>query len=64
MRKLKLRREVVRNLSDSDLVQVQSGQIITTAISCTAPLQCLPPSLKDCIVIQTLQGCTTAVDCP
>ena len=63
MRKLKLRREIVRNLAPTELVDVRGGQIITTAISCTAPLQCLP-SANACIVIQTLNGCTTAVDCP
>ena len=64
MRKLKLRREIVRNLTPNDMVDARGGQqVVTTAISCTALLQCLP-SVKDCIVIQTLQGCTTAVDCP
>ena len=63
MRKLKLRREVVRNLSDSQLVDVRSGQIVTTAFSCTAPLQCLPTN-GCAFVLKTLQGCTTAIDCP
>jgi len=63
MRKLKLRREVVRDLSGNDLVEVRGGQVVTTAISCTAPLQCLPQT-SGCFVVQTLQGCTTNVDCP
>ena len=57
MKKLKLRREIVRDLTPTDMVDARGGQqVITTAISCTDLLGCLP--------VQTLRGCTTAVDCP
>jgi len=61
VKKLKLRREVIR-LVDNEMLRVVGGRgpsyPCTTAVSCTDPLSCQP------IVINTLHGCTTAVDCP
>jgi hypothetical protein len=58
MKKLKLRREVVRNLVPQDLSKAVAGigpsHICTTAISCTDPLGCFVTS----IVIVSVPGHT------
>ena len=54
MKKLKLRREVVRNLVAADMARIQGGQLTylcqsqpcTTAISCTDPLGCFATSIR------------------
>ena len=67
MKKLKLRREVVRDLVPQELRTVvgAASKPCTTAISCTDPLGCLPTSITRNIAIgPSLQGCTTAINCP
>ena len=57
MRKLSLNKEVLRNLDVRGLRKVGGGQPQLTPVVNTLPL-------NDCIAVRTLQGCTTAVDCP
>ena len=54
MKRLKLKRETLRDLSEKDLVEVHGGAE-TTFVSCGQVTLCLAP---------TLRGCTTAETCP
>ena len=54
-RTLSVNKERLTELATDELVHVAGAQP-------TQVLQTLKP--RDCIVIQTLQGCTTAIECP
>lgn len=65
MKRLKLRRQVVRNLVDAELGKVAGGVVETTYVSCPVPGCIYVTKVTTAIgTIRTLQGCTTAVDCP
>jgi len=62
MRKLKLGRETLRDLDHPNLRKAAGGANLSVNGCWTPVVRTLP--LNNCIVVRTLQGCTTAVDCP
>ena len=57
MKKLKLRMDVLRELDRTRLSKAAGGVVLTG----TETMYCPTLPVKQC---RTLQGCTTAVDCP
>ena len=66
MKKLVLRKDVLRDLDTIKLRRAAGGVLTgTETMYCpTLPVTACKPALSIQQCVRTLQGCTTAVDCP